>query len=232
MPSGTLMCKHRWCICAVSLLVCISVLCTSAFASAMENHQPFIHGCQDGTFKPDQYLTKAEFAVMWDNYAGSNTNPESDMKFDDVKKDDWFYEAVMRFPHLAFWIGIGGGDGKFHPEETVSRGAFVEVVVRRVMGQNDYMYMEEIYDCSGILDLGEYYNQALLESAAKRGIIFGDPDGRFRPNDPITRAEAVTVLNRARKCTCDMALEQIFSDVPETHWAYHQICHAAVEHKH
>ena len=169
---------------------------------------------------------------MLDNYAGGSTNPESEMEFDDIKEDDWFYGPVMRYPHLAYWVGAGVADGKFYPEAAVSRGAFVEVVVRRVIPQNDYMYREEIYDCGGIIDLGEYYNQALLEGAARRGIIFGAPDGRFRPNDPITRAEAVAVLNRARKCPCDILPEQPFSDVPETHWAYEQICHAAAAHEH
>lgn len=70
-----------------------------------------------------------------------------------------------------------------------------------------------------------------IAAAVDAGYISGYPDGSFRPDNTITRAEAVTILNRVR--SCESITEGIsFTDVPESHWVYEAITAAATEHEH
>lgn len=76
-----------------------------------------------------------------------------------------------------------------------------------------------------------------VQKAAAIGLIKGLPDGSFRPNAPISRAEAVTILNRLLRRTPETALglataPSPFPDVTVAHWAYLDILEAGVAHQH
>ncbi|MDR3120308.1 MAG: S-layer homology domain-containing protein, partial [Clostridiales bacterium] len=74
-----------------------------------------------------------------------------------------------------------------------------------------------------------------IEKAAANGLVLGYPDGSFRPDASITRAETVTVINRMLRrgiAPADVPdWAATFYDVPDTHWAYAMICEAATAHE-
>ena len=62
-----------------------------------------------------------------------------------------------------------------------------------------------------------------IGAMSKLGYIVGDPDGSFRPEDDVTRAEVVTVINRILKIDAQKDIEAVYSDLTEEHWAYDMI---------
>jgi hypothetical protein len=64
-----------------------------------------------------------------------------------------------------------------------------------------------------------YWAKQAIEALAQKGIIGGYPDGSFKPEKALTRAELCALLIKAKKITVSKSKEQIFSDLPAGHWA-------------
>ena len=69
-------------------------------------------------------------------------------------------------------------------------------------------------------DVQNYWDQACIESLAQRNIFIGYPDGSFRPNSPITRAEFAAIINKAFPNAASTREPIQFADVPSNYWAY------------
>jgi hypothetical protein len=87
-----------------------------------------------------------------------------------------------------------------------------------------------------VVDAGAWYAKE-VNAAAALGLVNGYNDGTFRPNNPVTRAEAVTMINRMLgrdPATAEELKTAVnpFADVKASHWAYWHILEASVEHKH
>lgn len=194
----------------------------------------YIAGYPDGTFRPDEGITRAEAAQMLYNIINGDvtTSPISPYSlmsaksFTDVEAGDWFYKAVT---YLAD-VGIISGypDGSFRPGNTITRSEFTAMVVQ-------YMGLST----DGVSDFPDvpsgYWATGFIAAAKSAGIITGYPGGIFAPENNVTRAETVTILNHMMERSSDKnllgGLEMPFNDVPDTHWAYYQIIAAAVEHE-
>ncbi|KXL51673.1 endo-1,4-beta-xylanase A precursor [Anaerotignum neopropionicum] len=145
-----------------------------------------ISGYQDGTFKPDKATTRAEFARIM-NQALSLNNKGS-VAFSDVSANDWFYNDVAIALGEAYTAGYP--DGAFKPNETITR-AQAAVFIANAIGAT-----------SG--SVAAFTDSASIPSWAKdsvgaivaKGYMSGYPDGTFKPNAVLTRAEAVSTLNR------------------------------------
>lgn len=105
----------------------------------------------------------------------------------DVKEDDWFWEAVFYAHHQGLMNGIGAQ--YFGPSEPVTRGMIVTILYR--------LEGSPAASLSRFLDVpeGEYYSSAVAWASAS-GVIEGYGDGRFGPNDPITREQMAVILHR------------------------------------
>lgn len=90
-----------------------------------------IQGYQDGTFRPNQPITRAQFAAIVTRFAGAGV-PEA-QTFTDVPTDYWAYDAISAASGLG-WI-TGYDDGTFRPDATVTR-AQVAVIVNRMLGRS------------------------------------------------------------------------------------------------
>ena len=75
-------------------------------------------------------------------------------------------------------------------------------------------------------DIAGHWCETCINGFAELNLVQGYPDGSFRPDDIITKAEVITVLNRVAKKSASQAEEVLFDDVPENHWAYQDICAA------
>ena len=148
-----------------------------------------LNGDDQGNFRPDDSITRAETATVLDNLI--SYEKQSVKVFSDVKKEDWFALAVSRLYEAG--VITGYEDGTIRPTNGVTRQE-AAVMIGRALG----------LDVSGADQsvLNQFSDQGLIQTWARptvalmlsRGYIQGS-DGAFRPEDPITRAELVTILN-------------------------------------
>lgn len=147
-----------------------------------------INGFEDGTFRPDNYVSRAEFVKMLT--AILDIKPESGDIFDDVKSSDWYAPYIA----AAYNNNIIKGLTKtsFAPNEKISRQDAVTVVYRAVS--------EILKDDASSVNFGDendtadYANEA-VKALSANGLISGS-DGKFYPLNNMTRAEAASFLLR------------------------------------
>lgn len=184
-------------------------------------HRLYINGYDDNTFRPDNSITRAETAAMLLRINDSDTNVTADDMFTDVAEDTWYKDTVNQ----AAALGIVNGyeDGTFKPESEITRAEFTAMLTRLTgVDLTGELPFEDV-DTS-------HWGYDSIYSAYSAGYISGYDDNTFRPDIPITRAEAVKMINTAFDRTDYSNTENTFSDVSSEHWAYRDILEAAVNH--
>lgn len=144
-------------------------------------------GYEDGTFRPDNNITRAEFANILANLlsqpAETSKNP-----FSDVKEGDWYYSAVTKL--LAY--GAVSEDETFRPSQNITRQDAMTMAGRAfcIASAND-----EVLDKFSDGDQVAAYAQTSVAGFVENGYLGGYPDGTLRPLANITRAESVKLLD-------------------------------------
>ena len=194
------------------------------------DHIRYIDGKGDNLFCPTDSLTRAEAAKILCNLLRSSEPGPKATVFSDVPDRSWFYSAVMT---LASY-GIVGGypDGTYRPTANVTRAEFITILVRMtgVSGSR-----------SLFTDADGHWAAKYLNAAAAEGWLTGykESDGTYtcRPDREISRAEAVTLVNRVVGRTPDkQALTaggaiMVFLDVDPDSWYYFHVMEASVPHE-
>ena len=194
-----------------------------------EHHVPFIHGDDSGCFRPLSSLSRAEFAQILFN---TGLYPESESGgFPDVPSDAWYAPAVN-----AIWqAGLveGGADGTYQPNRALSRAELVTVLAR-VLGNGTDPGQQ---DDEGFFDVPQsHWAYEAICLARTMGWVNGYPDGSFHPDQAISRAEAVVMLNRFWQRKPDRAAidddpdRRFFPDVNASDWFFYDVMEAATEH--
>lgn len=147
-----------------------------------------VNGYTDGSFKPENRVTRAEFAKMLEKAFEIPNGAAAD--FSDVSASDWYYSCVNSLAGAGI---ITGFDGKFMPNELISRQD-AAVMTERVLKSKGISFDGE-YSFADSESIAEYAAKSVM-NMAKSGIITGD-NGYFRPNGFTTRAEAATLVVRA-----------------------------------
>lgn len=197
---------------------------TVAKSDITETHSAYIDGYPDGTFGADKDITRAEVAQMLYNLGVEESIV--DMTFTDVKEGDWFYDSVIALAKAG--IVEGYGDGTFKPEESITRAEFVTIMVR-------YTKLTKGTGSPGFSDVdADHWAAGYIKAAEDARYVKGYPDGTFRPEKELSRAETVTIINRIldREGSADNIPSDlsIFPDVKRDHYAWADIVEAAVEH--
>ncbi len=177
----------------------------------------YIYGYADGTFKPDARISRAEISTIVSRLLlDTNNIPVSfTSTYTDITPDDWHYTAIAYLEKLGIFNYIEGEF--FYPDSYITRGEFARILYN-ASGVNSFDGIDGFDDTD--ISHPHYTAIATLE---KLGIIKGYPDKTFRPNAPVSRAEAVTMINRVINLTVDGSylandLEYTFEDI-EGHWA-------------
>lgn len=143
--------------------------------------------------------------------------------FSDVADDQWYYDYVLEAAELG--IVKGNPDGTFKPNDKVTRADFALMTVRMLGVDEDGLE----FTTTAFTDVNdETYNAAAIQYCAEKGLIGGDGDGKFRPNDSITRQEAAKIMAEALELT--ETDDELFTDDNLIHeWAedYVYQCKAA-----
>lgn len=193
----------------------------------ISNHRDYLHGYNDGSFKPDQDMTRGEVAQMFYNLL-LEKNVSYRSAFTDVTENMWYADAVNTLTSLGVIEGVG--NGLYAPDRAVTRAEFVVIAMRFARLDTSG---ENIFSDVGTDDW--FYEQVV--GSIKYGWITGYPDGTFRPDNTISRAEVATIVNRMLARSADKAFidsyageMKTFTDVSFSYWAYYDIMEAANAH--
>ena len=191
-----------------------------------EDHIQYLFGYPDGTFGPENNMTRAEVAQMFYNLL-LDQDVEITKTFDDVPANAWYAKAVNTLASLDIISGVG--DNKFEPERSITRAEFTAMAMKFAVGG------EEGENIFSDVDEDDWFYDAVVNSI-QYGWIHGYGDGTFRPQNPITRAEVTAIVNNmlgraADEDFVDEHAEELtqFSDI-EKHWAYYHIVEATNDH--
>ena len=189
----------------------------------------YIKGYPDGTFKPQANVTRAEAAQMFATLlnGGANFGTSSATRFSDAS-DNWFSKAVNYV--VAKGLISGYPDGTFKPNESITRAEFAQMISGYVKNEKK--------STTDFQDVKDHWAKDAIDKLYGNKNVSGYPDGSFKPNAKITRAEAVTILNSVfDRNTTALSLNNVnksalnkFSDVNEGFWAYYNIIDAANSH--
>ena len=194
----------------------------------VELHKKYLRGYPNGNFGPTDNMTRAEVAVMFYNLI-SNKKDLPTKSFKDVSEGQWYSKAV----HALAGLGTikGYGDGTFQPNRKIARAEFVQMAVNFMEVENS-----SVAPSFGDVKSGTWYYKA-LRTAVGLGWINGYGDNTFRPQNLISRAEAVKVTNRmmgrkADKRFVDSNISKMkkFPDVDKNYWAFYDIMEATNDH--
>ena len=151
----------------------------------------------------------------------------SDNDFSDVPAGQWYTVAVSTLANVGAITGCG--DGTFQPRKSISRAEFVTILTG-IYGENTSKGMP-----FSDVDRSWYYDS--VATAYANGWANSYTDGTFCPNQTITRAEAVVILNSVLGRSCDLTYVQAhaqavlhFTDVPANAWYYADVIEASVAH--
>ncbi len=147
-------------------------------------------GYQDGTFKPNNEISRAEFVAMVNRAFAIANNDQANTGFADIKHGKWYYEDVIT-AKVAGYIG-GYADGTFKPDQTITRQEVAGIIIRLL----------QITPATGGLEFSDagqipQWARDSVGAVAGAGLMRGMPDNTFAPTKSITRAEAVVSLDRA-----------------------------------
>lgn len=189
-----------------------------------ESHQKYMDGDSNGLFAPNDSLTRAQAAQILYNLL---IDPTAEGKsFQDVASNAWYAPAVSTLSGLGVMNGYA--DGSFRPDAKITRAECAALMMNFVPDGQEIRTFTDVPE--------SHWAYETIGAAASFGLFSGDPDGSFRPNDTLTRAEAAVVFNRLLgrvpdSNTITSASDmRIFPDVATNFWAYHQIMEATVSH--
>ena len=195
-----------------------------------EDHFDYIVGDADGRVHPERNITRAEvasifFRLLKDDVRSENLTDQN--TFTDVSADAWYNVAVSTMSDMG--IVFGRTDYQFDPDAYITRAEFAAIAARFDSGS--YSGDDLFTDIEG------HWAADQINRAAEKGWITGYPDGTFGPNRYITRAEAVTMINRVlnRMPEDEDALHEdmkVFVDNADTNaWYYLAIQEATNSHE-
>lgn len=157
-----------------------------------DDHYAYIVGYPDSTVRPQNGITRAEVATIFFRLLTDETRNANSTKtnsYSDVAAGAWYNHAVSTLS--AMGIVKGDSHGKFNPNAPITRAEFAAIAARF-----DDKANTTAVDFS---DIASHWAKNEISAASNNGWINGYTDGTFRPNNKITRAEAMTLVNRVLK---------------------------------
>lgn len=196
-----------------------------------EDHFNYIIGTPEGLSLPTANVTRAEVATIFFRLMTDDARAKFDSldnNFSDVAKGKWYNRAISTLAKA----GIVKGDpaGTYRPGDPITRAEMAAIIARF----GDFKEGGKTFN-----DISGHWAQKYIELAASNGWINGNPDGTFKPNNNITRAETVAMINRVldrqTKDVSDLlpvAQMTNWSDNMDTaKWYYRDIQEATNNHK-
>lgn len=220
------------------LVMIVSVFSISAFAEDggyisgeairdlfSTEHVPYVSGRTATTIAPNADLTRAEAAMMLYRLLDERTKEryiDSENAFTDVHEDAWYAGAVVCLSKIGLVNGYP--DRTFRPNNKITRGELVVLLSRCILNPDT--------DGAGFTDSIPGWAESNVLRAQAAGVVSGYPDGSFRFNKNVSRAETMTLINRlfGRNCYEGSEIDTNYDDLTPAHWAYDAILEATQAH--
>ena len=154
-----------------------------------DDHFAYIVGYPDGNVKPGGNITRAEvatifFRLLTEDVRTANSTQANSLS--DVSRGQWFNHAISTLSSMG--IVKGNPDGTFDPDAPITRAEFAAIAAR--------FDDKNTNNTSNFSDIASHWAKDEIGVAANKGWINGYPDSTFHPDQYITRAEAMTLVNR------------------------------------
>ena len=194
-----------------------------------KDHYAYIIGYGNNDVRPQNNITRAEVATIFFRLLTDETrtaNMTKSNSYNDVKDGDWFCCAVSTLSKMG--IIKGYEDGSFKPNDPISRAEFAAIAAR--------------FDPDGdktpatFADVTSHWAKDEISIAANHGWIKGYEDGSFKPDQKITRAETMTLVNRVlnrlpeTKDDLHQDMKTWVDNMDETAWYYLAVQEATNSH--
>ena len=188
-------------------------------------HYRYIYGYPDGTVRPEGLITRAEAAALIARVAMLDMSDKAKPNFKDTPSM-WYNSAINVVVKKNLMLA---DDGKFRPNEAITRAEFARAL----------FYIDaKNATVAPFADVKGHKFEEAINQAYGNGRIAGYPDGTFRPDAFIKRAEAAKILNHYAKRSVDhdgMKGVEVytthFTDLNERYWGYYEIMEAANTHE-
>ena len=154
-----------------------------------DDHFAYVVGYSDSTVRPSANISRAETATIFFRLLKSDIrdgNLTADNEFSDVSDGQWHNKAISTMAKLG--IVKGRRADRFDPDASITRAEFAAICAR--------FNTKPVENSGSFSDISGHWAENEIERAAAFGWISGYPDGTFRPDARITRAEAMTMINR------------------------------------
>lgn len=194
-----------------------------------DDHDAYVIGYPDGNVHPQGNISRAETATIFFRLLKADTrdgNLTAENAFADVVDGQWFNKAVSTMAKLG--IVKGRSAESFAPDAPITRAEFAAICAR--------FNTKPTNTSDSFSDISGHWAEAEIERAVAFGWIAGYPDGTFRPDTYITRAEAMTMINRV---LCRMPQDEkdllrtmvVWPDNKPTDWYYLAVQEATNSHE-
>ena len=154
-----------------------------------DDHYAYVVGYSDGTVRPNANISRAEVATIFFRLLKKEVrdgNLTTENIFADVTNGQWHNKAISTMAKLG--IVKGRRADSFDPDASITRAEFAAICAR--------FNTKPVENSGSFSDISGHWAENEIERAAAFGWISGYPDGTFRPDARITRAEAMTMINR------------------------------------
>ena len=154
-----------------------------------DDHFAYVIGYPDGKVHPEGNISRAETATIFFRLLKADIrdgNLTADNEFSDVSDGQWHNKAISTMAKLG--IVKGRRADRFDPDASITRAEFAAICAR--------FNTRTVENSGSFSDISGHWAENEIERAAAFGWISGYPDGTFRPDARITRAEAMTMINR------------------------------------
>ena len=154
-----------------------------------DDHYAYVVGYSDSTVRPSANISRAEVATIFFRLLKADIrdgNLTADNDFSDVSDGQWHNKAISTMAKLN--IVKGRRADRFDPDASITRAEFAAICAR--------FSTKPVENSGSFSDISGHWAENEIERAAAFGWISGYPDGTFRPDARITRAEAMTMINR------------------------------------
>ena len=194
-----------------------------------KDHAQYMIGYPDQNFKPDNHMSRQEVTVMFSRLL--NERPQKGViysrDYKDIPDDLWSVTAISYMSKLGMVKGYP--DGNFMPRAAITRAEFAAMATR---------FADISAGSKTFTDVSQdHWAYDVIQKAAEAGWISGYPDGSFKPDQPITRAEVVAITNRmlnrfADEAFVDAHRDKIlqFKDMKKGMWSYYPVVEATNGH--
>lgn len=153
-----------------------------------DDHYAYVVGYPDGMVRPSGNITRAEAATIFFRLLTDDSRNQFWMTtnaYSDVNRGDWFNNAVSTLSNAG--IISGYPDGTFRPNAPITRAEMSKIIA---------LFAKLNKSEDRFNDIAGHWAEAYIKLAAGNGWIAGYPDGSFKPQQNITRAETMTMINR------------------------------------